>query len=198
MQSAIASDIWRFYLICIRPEKADSSFSWIDLMTRNNSELLNNVGNFCNRALTFLFNSFSGVVQDIRLDERDQQLIASVNEELALFIELMNKAKLRDGLRQLLKISALGNLYMQETKPWELVRDPATRARAGSIISLSANLVALFSILFSPFIPSACQTLRKYLNMTEERFCGIRMTQLLKTDHQINKVRLLIPALILR
>lgn len=189
MQSGIASDIWRFYLISIRPETADSSFNWIDLMTKNNSELLNNVGNFCNRALTFLYNSFSGIVQDINLEERDQQLIACVNEDLELFVDLMDKAKLRDGLRQLIKISAHGNLFMQETKPWELVKSADTRPRAGSIISLSANLVALFSFLFSPFIPAACRTLKLCLNITEQTFCGKRMTQLLKKNHKINKVR---------
>jgi methionyl-tRNA synthetase len=192
MQSGIASDIWRFYLISIRPESADSSFNWIDLMTKNNSELLNNVGNFCNRALTFLFKEFDGVVQPIQLTERDQQLIVNVNEELAVFVNLMDRAKLRDGLRQLLKISALGNLYMQETAPWTMVNpkkpELLNKQRAGSVISLSANLVALFSILFSPFIPATCQTLRQYLNFKEDTFCYNRMIQLLKPGHKINKV----------
>lgn len=47
--TGIPSDVWRFYLLYIRPEVADSSFSWTDLATKVNSELLNNLGNFCNR-----------------------------------------------------------------------------------------------------------------------------------------------------
>lgn len=188
MQTQIPSDIFRFYLISIRPESSDSSFNWIDLMTKTNAELLNNLGNFCNRALTFLFNNFSGVVQEIVLNERDQQLVDAVNQELTQYLDLMSKARLRDGLRQLMRMSAHGNLYMQETKPWELVKDPVQKSRAASIISLSANLVALFSLLFSPIIPQTCETLRKYLNLPDVTFCGEKMPLLLKTNHQINKV----------
>lgn len=45
----IPSDVWRFYLLYVRPEGQDSAFSWADLATKNNSELLNNLGNFINR-----------------------------------------------------------------------------------------------------------------------------------------------------
>jgi len=47
--TGIPADIWRFYLIYVRPENQDSAFSWDDFMTKNNSELLNNLGNFINR-----------------------------------------------------------------------------------------------------------------------------------------------------
>lgn len=47
--TGISSSVWRFYLLYVRPESQDSSFSWSDLATKNNSELLNNLGNFVNR-----------------------------------------------------------------------------------------------------------------------------------------------------
>lgn len=47
--TGIPADVWRFYLAYIRPETQDSNFNWIDLATKNNSELLNNLGNFVNR-----------------------------------------------------------------------------------------------------------------------------------------------------
>ena len=48
-ETGIPADVWRFYLLYIRPESQDSTFSWADLMLKNNSELLNNLGNFANR-----------------------------------------------------------------------------------------------------------------------------------------------------
>lgn len=47
--TGLPADVFRFYLLFVRPESQDSSFSWADLVTKNNSELLNNLGNFCNR-----------------------------------------------------------------------------------------------------------------------------------------------------
>lgn len=48
-ETGIPADVWRFYLLYVRPESQDSTFSWSDLMVKNNSELLNNLGNFANR-----------------------------------------------------------------------------------------------------------------------------------------------------
>ena len=47
--TGIPVDIWRFYLMYTRPENADTSFKWEDLMLKTNSELLANLGNFVNR-----------------------------------------------------------------------------------------------------------------------------------------------------
>jgi len=54
----IPADIYRFYLLFIRPETQDTVFSWKELAVRNNTELLNNLGNFINRTLVFLKTNF--------------------------------------------------------------------------------------------------------------------------------------------
>lgn len=188
--TGIDSDIWRFYLVYIRPENQDSSFNWADLMAKNNSELLNNVGNFINRALTFLFNNFDGVIQPIELSESEKHLLVSINAEIKEYIKLMNTANLKDSLRILLKISSLGNLAMQDSKPWNLIKneDAESKCRAGSVVSLLANIGALLSLLFSPFIPVTCKTLREQLNLSQDTFVGDHFTQILKAGHKINKV----------
>jgi methionyl-tRNA synthetase len=43
----------RYYLLASRPESMDTDFRWADLAARNNSELLKNLGNFVNRAVSF-------------------------------------------------------------------------------------------------------------------------------------------------
>lgn len=58
----IPADIFRFYLLFIRPETQDTVFSWADFVTKNNSELVNNLGNYINRVLTFVKNNFDRFV----------------------------------------------------------------------------------------------------------------------------------------
>lgn len=53
--TGIPADIWRFYLLYVRPESQDSSFSWNDLALKNNSELLSILGNFINRWVPVLY-----------------------------------------------------------------------------------------------------------------------------------------------
>lgn len=121
-ETGIDSDIWRFYLMYIRPETQDTSFSWVDLMTKNNSELLNNLGNFINRSLMFINKSFDGILPAIELDQSDKELIAAINRELKVYIELLESIKLRDGLKQILNIGRLGNQHIQVNAPWKLVK----------------------------------------------------------------------------
>ncbi|XP_017462695.1 PREDICTED: methionine--tRNA ligase, cytoplasmic-like [Rhagoletis zephyria] len=121
-ETGIPADIWRFYLACARPEGQDSSFSWNDLAARNNSDLLNNLGNFVNRALVFCEKNFDGVTQAMTLTKDELVLLALINREVRGYVNSLEKAKLRDGIRHLLSISRQGNGYMQAQQPWVLLK----------------------------------------------------------------------------
>ena len=93
--SGIPADVFRFYLLFVRPESQDSTFSWVDFAIKSNTELLNNLGNFINRALSFCFNSFKAEVQEISsLEKADEDVIDNVNKELQSYIECMEKVRL--------------------------------------------------------------------------------------------------------
>ena len=66
------STIRRFYLMYTRPENQDSAFKWEDLMLKNNSELLANLGNFVNRATKFTKDNFDSKGR-IFFCERDRE-----------------------------------------------------------------------------------------------------------------------------
>jgi methionyl-tRNA synthetase len=53
MDSGIPVEVWRYYLLSIRPESSDSHFSWPNLILANNTELLANFGNFVNRVTRY-------------------------------------------------------------------------------------------------------------------------------------------------
>ncbi|NXG86843.1 SYMC protein, partial [Stercorarius parasiticus] len=118
--TGIPADIWRFYLLYLRPEGQDSAFSWSDLMLKNNSELLNNLGNFINRfwnalAVTgvisvprlcscllsafvhragmFVCKFFGGTVPDMVLTPDDKRLLARVTLELRQYHQLLEKVR---------------------------------------------------------------------------------------------------------
>ncbi|KAJ9697280.1 hypothetical protein PVL29_009185 [Vitis rotundifolia] len=50
----IPAEVWRYYLLTNRPEVSDTLFTWVDLQAKLNTELLNNLGNFINRVLSFI------------------------------------------------------------------------------------------------------------------------------------------------
>lgn len=51
-------EYWRFYLLSIRPEGADTQFKWADFASRINNDLSNNFGNLCHRLLSFVYKKY--------------------------------------------------------------------------------------------------------------------------------------------
>uniref|UniRef100_A0A8C5BEK6 Methionine--tRNA ligase, cytoplasmic n=1 Tax=Gadus morhua TaxID=8049 RepID=A0A8C5BEK6_GADMO len=163
--TGVPSDVWRFYLLYVRPEGQDSAFSWADMALKNNSELLNNLGNFINRAGMFVTKFFEGCVPAMELLAEDKTLLAQVGWELRQYISLMDKVKIRDGLKHILNISRHGNQYIQINEPWKKIKGgDQDRQRAGTVTGVSVNIACLLSVLLQPYIPTTSRTIREQLN----------------------------------
>lgn len=139
--TGIAADVWRFYLASARPEGQDSNFSWSDLVTRNNSELLNNLGNFINRSLVFCEKNFDSTLPPVVLGDDEMVLVALVNREVKGYLQSMERSKFRDGIRHLLSVSRHGNQYLQSQQPWVLLKGTDDqKSKAGTVIGISCNM----------------------------------------------------------
>ncbi|XP_062519425.1 methionine--tRNA ligase, cytoplasmic-like [Corticium candelabrum] len=170
MKTDISADVWRFYLLYIRPEKQDSQFSWSDFVLKHNTDLLNNLGNFINRALSFCQKFFDSTVQPMNLNDVDCNLVARVNSQLHSYCDNLEHVRLRDGLRIVLAISRLGNGYIQDNKPWELVKgSDDDRSRAGCVIGVAVNLSWLLAVLIEPYMPSISRTIQEQLQAPPSR-----------------------------
>uniref|UniRef100_A0A0R3P9W0 Methionine--tRNA ligase, cytoplasmic n=1 Tax=Angiostrongylus costaricensis TaxID=334426 RepID=A0A0R3P9W0_ANGCS len=130
-ETGIEADVWRFYLLYIRPESQDTSFSWEDFAFKVNSELLANLGNFINRALTFLSKNFDGVVPEMQLSDIDVISVIYIHiynsfshncNRKFKWDKMMDSVHQRDAVRAILSMSRRGNQYMQTQQPWVLIK----------------------------------------------------------------------------
>ncbi len=165
-ETGIPADIWRFYLIYTRPENADSAFKWEDLMHKNNSELLANLGNFVNRALKFCNDQFAGTIGKMALKDEDKTILAEINRHLKTYVDLLEKAKEREAISQILNISRIGNQLMQSEMPWKLVKskEPGDKERAACVVSLCVNISCLLAVLVEPFMPNLSRVMLDQMN----------------------------------
>jgi methionyl-tRNA synthetase len=74
-----------------------------------------------------------------------------VDALLAQYHEAMEGVRLKAGLQTAMLISAAGNAYMQDTKPWELAK--SAPARCATIVNTIVSLVRLLSAVLEPFMP---------------------------------------------
>ncbi len=63
-ETNVPASVWRYYLLMNRPETSDSIFTWNEFVSRNNADLLNNLGNFVNRVRVLKFLSPSSCEAD--------------------------------------------------------------------------------------------------------------------------------------
>ena len=170
LATGIPSDVWRFYLLYIRPEAQDTAFSWADLQMKNNTELLNNLGNFVNRGLKFVSQFFEGVVPEAKPSDSDFKIIAAVNQELTNYHNALANVKLRDGLRYILAMSRIGNQYVQDNEPYKLIkpdRSDEDKARGASVIGLTSNMVFLIALCLQPYMPDTSAKILGFLSLPD-------------------------------
>ncbi|XP_073986034.1 methionyl-tRNA synthetase 1 isoform X2 [Rhodnius prolixus] len=187
--TGIPSDIFRFYLLYIRPESQDTNFSWADLAMKNNTELLNNLGNFILRSLAFAEKFLNSEVPSVVLDSEEQKLLGYISLELKGYISSLEKGHLRDGIKYILNISRHGNHYMQSLKAWVLIKgDEKDKKKAASGIGLLCNVVCLISSLLQPYMPTVVDTVAKQMNVSVDIFTITEHFQpYLRPGHKIGK-----------
>ncbi|XP_074785772.1 methionine--tRNA ligase, cytoplasmic isoform X1 [Athene noctua] len=188
--TGIPADIWRFYLLYLRPEGQDSAFSWSDLMLKNNSELLNNLGNFINRAGMFVCKFFGGTVPNMVLTPDDKRLLARVTLELRQYHQLLEKVRIRDALRCILSISRHGNQYIQVNEPWKWIKgNENDRQRAGTVTGVAVNMAALLAVMLQPYMPSVSSAIQEQLRIPPECFVlSHDFTCTLSSGHRVGTV----------
>ncbi|KAI8576851.1 hypothetical protein K450DRAFT_254599 [Umbelopsis ramanniana AG] len=184
--TGIPASVWRYYLLSSRPETSDSMFTWSEFITKNNSELLNNVGNFVNRVIKFVSSKYDGVIPDGDLSgDSEVQLFKDVNVLLRQYNETLESVKLRQGLAIAMSISARGNLYLQENKIDNNLFNNH-RAKCDSVIYASINLIYLLSAVFYPYMPGTSVGILRQLN-APERVIPDEFTADILPSHKISK-----------
>ncbi|XXG60766.1 hypothetical protein AAC387_Pa04g2595 [Persea americana] len=175
----IPAEVWRYYLLANRPEVSDTLFTWADLQVKLNNELLNNLGNFINRVLSFLakppglgYDSTIPDAPDAESHPLTKTLAEKVSKYVDQYLEAMEKVKLKQGLRTAMSISSEGNSYLQDSQFWRLYKeDPPA---CSIVLRTSIGLVYLLASLLEPFMPSFSVAVLKQLNLppgTELSFC---------------------------
>jgi len=183
-------DVLRYVLCSNAPETKDNDFTWKDFQTKNNSELVGNLGNFINRVLVLVNKYFQGEIpQTGDTGEAEKELIDILEKTPKLVSESIEQYKFRDAIDHFMNLSRAGNKYLADTEPWKLWKtDPK---RVESILGLSAQIVANLAILGKPFLPFTIQKLEKIINVENLTYNQSGQTDILPTGHRINKAELL-------
>jgi methionyl-tRNA synthetase len=160
------ADYWRFFLMATRPESKDSNFSWNIFLEKVNADLNDTFGNFIHRTLTFINARFNGEVpQPQKLTTEDEAILQAVREKVEEAAKEFEEAKLQSAANTLISISRIGNQYLNEKEPWNLMK--TDREKAATILYVSAQIVKAIAVVSEPFMPATAEQLWQTLNLDE-------------------------------
>ncbi|KAI0777085.1 methionyl-tRNA synthetase [Irpex lacteus] len=192
-ETGIPASVWRYYLISTRPETADAMFSWADCIAANNNILLNNFGNFINRALKFVSAVYESTIPESDdapgpyspEDPVDSDFITEINKLLKEYNDNMEYSKLRSGIQIVMALSARGNNYLQSAglNKALLASDPK---RCAQVVSRAVNLIYVLSAVVHPFMPETSDSILEQLNAPARTVPDVFSNDIL-AGHQIGK-----------
>jgi methionyl-tRNA synthetase len=151
----------RYFLTAAGPETQDSDFSWAEFLRRNNDELLANWGNLVNRTLTNAYRNFGEVPAPGELTDEDRQVLEAIESGFDTVGALIAESKFKQALAEVMRLSSLGNQYVDHQAPWAAIKED--RERAGTILCVALRVVDSLKVLFTPVLPFSSQKLHELL-----------------------------------
>jgi len=161
---AFGQDAVRYYLVRDIHTGRDSDYDIDRLVMLFNTELANNLGNLCNRALNMTKRYSGGItVASDYDDETSQTLRASLDTCIEKYTTHMDNYEISHALEAVIEFISGTNVYAEHHKPWEIAKDETKAEELNAVLAHMVEAVALASVLLKPIIPSACERIQAQL-----------------------------------
>ena len=159
--TAFDADYLRFYMASIVTYSQDDlNFDFNSFADKINNELIANIGNFINRALSFTQKAFAGKVPESgRYDPADEAQMAEMRSIASEVGDLLSRNETDKALKAVLRYGSHLNQYFQAKEPW------ANKDTAATTLYVAANAARSLAILLEPFIPFSSEKIWRQLDM---------------------------------
>lgn len=185
----------RYYALAEMPYGSDGSITWESVLARYNTDLVNNLGNLVKRTLDMQKKYFDKkIVAPTCRDALDDELIATAVEAAKNYRDAMEGFRIADSVESILVLLRRANKFIDETQPWVLARDEASRERLGTVLYDLTEAIRWAAVMLEPVIPASAAEIFSELGTsavgfetigTADDFCGM------KPGESINDARVL-------
>jgi len=157
-------DAVRYYSLHEMPFAQDGTITYDTFIARFNSDLANTLGNLVNRTVAMINKYFDGVVENSGTDgEFDADLKEIALNAAKNINEKMKTYHIADSLDEIWKIVDRANKYIDETMPWALAKDEATKPRLKTVLYNLAESIRIIASLLSSFMPETAEKIAALL-----------------------------------
>ena len=159
----------RYYALSEMPFASDGSITNESVITRFNSDLVNNLGNLVKRTLDMQKKYFDKVIQPKgELVGTDAELYEFADKAYKEFVENMDSYHISDAVASVFSLFRRANKYIDETTPWTLAKDESQRERLGSVLYNLLEVIRRGALMLLPILPDTAKEILGQLNCTRE------------------------------
>lgn len=155
------ADAFRYYVIREMGVGPDGNWTDLSFQSRYNAELANGLGNLVNRSLSMLRKYRQGIIPT-RSDELSADVTAAVQETT----QLLRDNELQAALVSIWKIVNRANLYVDQTAPFKLAKDPSQARRLDEILYNLVETSRILAIVLWPYIPVTAAKIYQQLGLS--------------------------------
>lgn len=185
-------DVLRYTLTANAPETKDNNFTWKDLQSKNNNELVAIFGNFINRVVVLTNKYYDGIIPTPhKFTNEDLDVLEKIKKYPNIVGRSIEKYRFREALGELMNLARLGNKYLADQEPWKVIK--IDKERTKTIMYVALQVSSALSILSEPFLPFTSDKLKYILNISNSLKWNdvLSFDVLIQPNHKIGKAELL-------
>ncbi|MGI9234520.1 MAG: methionine--tRNA ligase [Woeseiaceae bacterium] len=150
-----------YYAAKLNSTIEDIDLSLEDFVARVNSDLVGKLINIASRCAGFISKRFDGHLADQLPDTALFAEFQDASEPIAAHYESREYSK---AMRQIMGLADKANRYIDDHKPWVLIKDEDRLADVQLVCTQGLNMFRSLMIYLAPVIPAVAESARKYLN----------------------------------